>query len=84
VGVTRTFLVRIKVDSPNTTVSMTKLIGAAARAVAGPGVEIDAVKPQHGPAEGHRHLERFTSQAQRRGETIERKTEKDSRLPDTG
>jgi allantoin racemase len=47
--------VRIKVINPNTTASMTALIGAAARAVAGPGVTIDAVNPEHGPAsiEGH-------------------------------
>lgn len=46
---------RIKVINPNTSQSMTDLIGAAARAVAGPGVEIEAVSPQHGPAsiEGH-------------------------------
>ena len=36
------------------------------------------------PAQGHRHLELFTNQAQRRGETIERKAEKDSRIPDAG
>ncbi len=40
---------RIKVINPNTTQSMTELIGAAARAVAGPGVVIDAVSPGHGP-----------------------------------
>ena len=46
---------RIKVINPNTSRSMTELIGAAARSVAGPGVEIEAVSPQHGPAsiEGH-------------------------------
>jgi allantoin racemase len=46
---------RIKVINPNTTWSMTALIGAAARSVAGPGVTIEAVSPQHGPAsiEGH-------------------------------
>lgn len=46
---------RIKVINPNTTRSMTELIGAAARKVAGPGVVIDAVNPAHGPAsiEGH-------------------------------
>jgi allantoin racemase len=45
----------IQVINPNTTASMTALIGAAARAVAGPGVRIDAVQPAHGPAsiEGH-------------------------------
>jgi allantoin racemase len=47
--------VRIKVINPNTTQSMTELIGAAARSVAGPGVTIEAVSPRHGPAsiEGH-------------------------------
>ena len=47
--------VRIKVINPNTTRSMTELIGAAARDVAGPGVTIEAVNPRHGPAsiEGH-------------------------------
>lgn len=46
---------RIKVINPNTTRSMTELIGAAARGVAGPGVTIEAVNPRHGPAsiEGH-------------------------------
>jgi allantoin racemase len=46
---------RIRVINPNTTRSMTELIGAAARRVAGPGVSIDAVNPAHGPAsiEGH-------------------------------
>jgi allantoin racemase len=46
---------RIKVINPNTTQSMTDLIGAAARHVAGPGVVIDAVSPRHGPVsiEGH-------------------------------
>jgi allantoin racemase len=47
--------VRIKVINPNTTLSMTEVIGAAARAVAGPSTTIDAVSPQHGPVsiEGH-------------------------------
>lgn len=46
---------RIKVINPNTSASMTALIRAAAQAVAGPGVEIEAVSPRHGPAsiEGH-------------------------------
>lgn len=46
---------RIKLINPNTTWSMTETIGIAARAVAGPGVEIEAVSPKHGPAsiEGH-------------------------------
>ena len=41
---------RVKVINPNTTWSMTETIGAAARGVAAPGVEIVAVSPQHGPA----------------------------------
>ncbi len=41
---------RIKVINPNTTWSMTETIGAAARRVASPGVEIVAVSPKHGPA----------------------------------
>ena len=40
---------RILVVNPNTTVSMTQKIGAAARAVASPGVEIIAVNPDFGP-----------------------------------
>lgn len=46
---------RIKVINPNTSRSMTDLIGAAARSVAGPGVDIEAVSSRHGPAsiEGH-------------------------------
>jgi allantoin racemase len=43
------------VINPNTTASMTRTIGAAARAVAGAGVQIDAVNPAYGPVsiEGH-------------------------------
>jgi allantoin racemase len=46
---------RIKVINPNTTESMTRKIGAAALAVAGPGTEIIAVSPRQGPVsiEGH-------------------------------
>jgi allantoin racemase len=46
---------RIKVINPNTTASMTRKIGEAARAVASPGTEIIAVNPVHGPVsiEGH-------------------------------
>lgn len=46
---------RIKVINPNTTVSMTEKIGAAARSVAQPSTEIIACNPQQGPAaiEGH-------------------------------
>jgi allantoin racemase len=41
---------RILVVNPNTTVSMTAKIGAAARSVASPGTTILAVNPQSGPA----------------------------------
>ena len=41
---------RICVVNPNTTASMTEKIGAAARAVASPGVEVLAVNPEFGPA----------------------------------
>ncbi|WP_108662489.1 aspartate/glutamate racemase family protein [Acuticoccus kandeliae] len=46
---------KIKVINPNTTITMTEKIGAAARAVAAPGTEIIAVSPQMGPVsiEGH-------------------------------
>lgn len=46
---------RIKVINPNTTQSMTELIGAAARRVAGAEVTIEAISPRHGPVsiEGH-------------------------------
>ena len=46
---------RIRVINPNTTQSMTDLVGAAARAVAGPGVIIEAVTSSYGPTsiEGH-------------------------------
>jgi allantoin racemase len=40
---------RILVINPNTTASMTRKIGAAARAAASPGVEIIAVNPTFGP-----------------------------------
>ena len=40
---------RLLVVNPNTTASMTAKIGAAARAVAGPGTEIIAVNPEFGP-----------------------------------
>ena len=40
---------RIKVINPNTTESMTRKIGEAARAVAAPGTEIVAVSPKTGP-----------------------------------
>jgi allantoin racemase len=46
---------RIKVINPNTTESMTRTIGAAARAVAAPGTEILAATSTYGPVsiEGH-------------------------------
>ena len=40
---------RILIVNPNTTASMTRKIGAAARALASPGVEIVAVNPDFGP-----------------------------------
>ena len=41
---------RLLVVNPNASAAMTQRIGAAARAVAGPGVEVAAVNPAHGPA----------------------------------
>jgi hypothetical protein len=40
---------RIHVVNPNTTLSMTRKIGAAAKAAASPGVEVSAVNPALGP-----------------------------------
>jgi allantoin racemase len=40
---------KILVVNPNTTLSMTSKIGAAAMAAAAPGTEIIAVNPEHGP-----------------------------------
>jgi allantoin racemase len=40
---------RIHIINPNTTVSMTRKIEAAARAAASPGVEILAANPAYGP-----------------------------------
>ncbi|HEY1863228.1 MAG TPA: aspartate/glutamate racemase family protein [Roseiarcus sp.] len=40
---------RIQVVNPNTTLSMTRKIGAAAKAAASPGVEVSAVNPDFGP-----------------------------------
>lgn len=40
---------RLLVINPNSTASMTEKIGAAARAAAGPGTEIQAVNPPQGP-----------------------------------
>ncbi len=42
-------VMKLLVVNPNTSQSMTKRIGAAARAAASPGVEIIAVNPQSGP-----------------------------------
>jgi len=41
---------RILIVNPNTTASMTRKVGEAARAVAAPGTIIDAVNPDFGPA----------------------------------
>jgi allantoin racemase len=48
---------RIRVINPNTTASMTALIEASARAVAGPGVTIDAVTSPMGPASIESHYD---------------------------
>ncbi len=48
---------RIRVINPNTTPSMTALIGACARSVAGPGVVVDAVTPTMGPASIESHYD---------------------------
>lgn len=40
----------LTIVNPNTTASMTRAIGEAARAVAAPGTVIEAVNPAHGPA----------------------------------
>ena len=46
---------KLRVINPNTTASMTALIGEAARAVAAPGTLIEAVQPSFGAPsiEGH-------------------------------
>ncbi|WP_239515879.1 aspartate/glutamate racemase family protein, partial [Stenotrophomonas maltophilia] len=41
---------RLTIVNPNTTASMTRAIGTAARAAAAPGTLIAAVNPEHGPA----------------------------------
>ena len=46
---------RVLVVNPNTTASMTTAIGACARAVAGPGVTVDAVSPVAGPVSIESH-----------------------------
>ncbi|MET0425137.1 MAG: aspartate/glutamate racemase family protein [Actinoplanes sp.] len=48
---------RIRVINPNTTESMTALIEASARAVAGPGTVVDAVTPSMGPASIESHYD---------------------------
>ena len=48
---------RIKVINPNTTDAMTTMIGECARAVAGPGVTVDAVSPARGPAAIESHVD---------------------------
>jgi allantoin racemase len=49
--------IKIVVINPNTTASMTATIGECARAVAGPGVVIDAVSPADGPLSIESHYE---------------------------
>lgn len=51
----------IKVINANTTWSMTDVIGEAARAAAGPGVEIEAVSPASGPVSIESHTEEALS-----------------------
>jgi allantoin racemase len=48
---------RIRVVNPNTTESMTALIEASARAVAGPGVVVEAVTSSMGPASIESHYD---------------------------
>ena len=48
---------KIRVINPNTTWSMTALIGEAARSVASPGVEVEAVSPSMGPASIESHYD---------------------------
>lgn len=48
---------RIRVINPNTTASMTTLIEASARAVAGPGVVVEGVTPAMGPASIESHYD---------------------------
>jgi allantoin racemase len=47
----------IQVINPNTTASMTDLIGASARAAAGPGTAVVAVHPEMGPASIESHYD---------------------------
>lgn len=48
---------RILVVNPNTTASMTATIGECARAVAGPGVSVEAVNPTTGPVSVESHFD---------------------------
>lgn len=50
-------MIKIRVINPNTTASMTRLIGESARAVAGSDVLIDAVSPAMGPASIESHYD---------------------------
>jgi allantoin racemase len=52
---------RIRVINPNTTQSMTDLIGKAARAVAGPGTTVEAVTSPMGPASIESHYDEALS-----------------------
>jgi allantoin racemase len=49
--------VLLRVINPNTTASMTQLIGAAAQAVASPGTVVEAVNPATGPVSIESHYE---------------------------
>jgi allantoin racemase len=52
---------RIRVVNPNTTRSMTELIAASARAVAGPGTLVETVNPAMGPASIESHYDEALS-----------------------
>ncbi len=47
----------LRVINPNTTASMTRLIGEAARAVAAPGTVVEAVNPETGPVSIESHYD---------------------------
>jgi allantoin racemase len=49
--------VLLRVINPNTTASMTELIGRAARSVAGPGTVVEAVNPATGPVSIESHYD---------------------------
>jgi allantoin racemase len=53
--------VLLKIINPNTTLSMTRRIGASARAAAAPGTEISAVNPSMGPASIESHYDEALS-----------------------